>query len=81
METLAFILLGLIATAISFNIAEYTHYVDYLPYQREGLAYFEDFRTSPQPPSSIRNRKMEIGALKVFQIHKQSEVMQKISRG
>jgi hypothetical protein len=29
----------------AFNIREYTHYLDYLPYRNEGLAsWVEDFR-------------------------------------
>ena len=42
---------------------DYTHYIDYLPYRVEGLAGFEDFRTVANPPSHLRNRKMEIGTL------------------
>jgi hypothetical protein len=47
---------------------DYSHYVDYLPYRQEGLASFEDFRTAPYPPTHLRNRKMEIGALDNFNI-------------
>lgn len=50
---------------VSFNIIDYTHYIDYLPVRQEGLAAFEDFRTSLSPPSALRNRKMEIGQLQV----------------
>ena len=49
----------------AFNIVDYTHYIDYLPVRQEGLAAFEDFRTSLSPPSALRNRKMEIGQLQV----------------
>ena len=52
-------------TVKSFNIIDYTHYLDYLPIRQEGLAGFEDFRTSLSPPLHIRNRKMDIGTLKV----------------
>lgn len=48
-----------------FNIADYTHYADYLAYRQEGLLELEDFRTSPSPPLHIRNRKMETGQLKL----------------
>lgn len=51
----------------SLNILDYSHYFDYLPLRQEGLAGFEDFRTSLSPPSALRNRKMEIGQLKVCQ--------------
>lgn len=53
---------------IAFNIVDYTHYIDYLPVRQEGLAAFEDFRTSLSPPSALRNRKMEIGQLQVSKL-------------
>ena len=49
----------------SFNIKDYTHYIDYLPYRQEGFAAFDDFRTAPSPPTSLRNRKMELGQVKL----------------
>ncbi len=48
-----------------FNIADYTHYIDYLPYRQDGSVSFEDFRTAINPPLALRNRKMEIGELKL----------------
>jgi len=39
-------------------IADYTHYLDYIPYRLEGVNGFEDFRTAPYPPSQLLNRKM-----------------------
>ena len=44
-------------------IEDITHLLDYLPYRQEGLAACEDFRTSPLPPSTLRNRKMNLGTL------------------
>ena len=55
------LLFGLGSIVFSFNVADYTHYLDYLPIRQEGLAAFEDFRTSMSPPSALRNRKLEIG--------------------
>jgi Methyltransferase domain len=49
----------------SFGIIDYTHYLDYLPLRQEGLANFESFRTAGVPPTQLRNRKMEIGPLKL----------------
>mmetsp|Transcript_11913 Transcript_11913/g.19903 ORF Transcript_11913/g.19903 Transcript_11913/m.19903 type:complete len:385 (-) Transcript_11913:1852-3006(-) len=49
----------------AFNIMDYTHYIDYIPSRVEGIANFEDFRTAGNPPSHLRNRKMEIGGLKL----------------
>ena len=49
----------------AFNIQDYTHYLDYIPYRREGLAGFNDFRTARAPPTELSNRKMEIGSLKL----------------
>jgi len=45
---------------LPFSILDYTHYFDYLPYRQEGLVAFEDFRTAPNPPTAIRNRKMYV---------------------
>mmetsp|Transcript_28521 Transcript_28521/g.27313 ORF Transcript_28521/g.27313 Transcript_28521/m.27313 type:complete len:368 (-) Transcript_28521:178-1281(-) len=47
-----------------FNIMDYSHYLDYLPYRQEGLGAFEDFRTAPVAPTALRNRKMEMGKTK-----------------
>ena len=58
----------LLSHAIAFNIMDYTHYLDYLPYRQEGLQSFEDFRTAPYPPTHLRNRKMEIGSLENLNI-------------
>lgn len=55
--------LAICNVAISFNILDYSHYLDYLPYRQESLVAFEDFRTAPYPPLSLRNRKMNIEAL------------------
>jgi SAM-dependent methyltransferase len=64
-----FAFLTLISAALrrldAFKLADYAHYFDYLPYRQEGLAGFEDFRTAPTPPSHLRNRKMEIGGIKL----------------
>ena len=49
--------------AQAFNVMDYSHYLDYLPYRQEGLAAFEDFRTAPAPPTRLRNRKMNAGPL------------------
>ena len=49
----------------SFKLSDYTHYTDYLPYRIEGLSGFETFRTATNPPSHLRDRKMEIGTLKL----------------
>lgn len=49
----------------AFRLIDYTHYIDYLPYRVEGLAGFEDFRTAANPPSHLRNRKMETGTLRL----------------
>jgi hypothetical protein len=35
------------ASVFSFNIMDYSHYLDYLPLRQEGIAWFEDFRTAP----------------------------------
>jgi hypothetical protein len=60
------LLLGSSACVIEgFNIKDYAHYLDYLPYRQEGFAAFEDFRTAPSPPTALRNRKMEIGRVKL----------------
>ena len=48
-----------------FNLIDYTHYLDYLPYRVEGINGFEDFRTAPYPPSQLRNRKMYSGTNKL----------------
>lgn len=54
---------------LSFSIKDYTHYFDYLPYRQEGFGvWLEDFRTSPSPPSALRNRKMELGPLVGLQV-------------
>lgn len=49
----------------AFNLLDYIHYFEYLPYRQEGLMNFEDFRTAPNPPMHLRNRKMQIGSLKM----------------
>jgi SAM-dependent methyltransferase len=49
--------------ALGFNVLDYAHYFDYLPYRQEGLTAFEDFRTAPTAPTALRNRKMEVGSL------------------
>ncbi len=67
-STLLLHLLVRLCPVSPFNILDYTHYLDYLPLRQEGLAGFEDFRTSLSPPSALRNRKMEIGTLKVAHI-------------
>lgn len=60
------VLLTTLWGAKTFNIADYTHYIDYLPERMEGVAsWYDDFRTAAFPPSHLRNRKMEIGNLKV----------------
>jgi hypothetical protein len=59
------VLLAMMATTHSFNIMDYTHYIEYLPYRVEGLQGFEDFRTAANPPSPLRDRKMEVGTLKM----------------
>ena len=51
--------------AQAFNVMDYSHYLDYLPYRQEGLVAFEDFRTAPYPPLHLRNRKMDTGAVKL----------------
>ena len=51
--------------ADGFNIMDYSHYIDYLPYRVEGFAAGDDFRTSTSPPSQLRNRKMHTGCLKL----------------
>eukprot|EP01038_Epipyxis_sp_PR26KG_P008398 gene8398-11356_t len=48
---------------LSFDIIDYSHYLDYLPYRLEGFSAIEDFRTAPNPPLHLRNRKMELGPL------------------
>lgn len=60
---LLLIFLAITRVSDSFNLMEYAHYFDYLPYRQEGLTAFEDFRTAPTAPSSLRNRKMEVGSL------------------
>jgi hypothetical protein len=60
------LLLLIIPWIYGFNIADYTHYLDYLPIRQEGLAGFEDFRTSLSPPSALRDRKIQTGTLKVM---------------
>lgn len=50
---------------IGFQIADYAHYTDFFPYRQEGLSTFDDFRTAMNPPLALRNRKMEIGQLKI----------------
>ena len=65
--SLSLLLFALLFNAsIAFNIADYTIYLDYLPLRQEGLAGFEDFRTALNPPLALRNRKMELGTLKVI---------------
>ena len=57
---------ALIDVVGSFSIADYTHYLDYLPYRNEGLATLaDDFRTSIVPPSHLRNRKMKVGGIQL----------------
>lgn len=65
LSSLLLLLCLLFSIGHAFNIVDYTHYIDYLPVRQEGLAAFEDFRTSLSPPSALRNRKMEIGQLQV----------------
>ena len=60
---LCFLLAQTIVFTASFNLMEFAHYFDYLPYRQEGLTAFEDFRTAPTAPSALRNRKMEVGSL------------------
>jgi hypothetical protein len=48
-----------------FNILDYSHYADYLAYRQEGLIGLEDFRTAQNPPLHLRDRKMEIGSIKL----------------
>ena len=50
---------------VSLNIREIAHYLDYIPYRQEGFASLDDFRTLPAPPTDLRNRKMEIGQIKL----------------
>lgn len=50
-------------SADGFNILDYSHYLDYLPYRQESLVAFEDFRTAPYPPLALRNRKMDLRGL------------------
>lgn len=61
----SFILATLHCSIAAFNIMDYSHYFDYLPYRKEGLTAFEDFRTAPMPPSHLRERKMEIGSVDI----------------
>lgn len=49
----------------AFNVADYTHYLDYLPYRQQGFASFEGFLTSQKPPIALRDRKMDLGPLKL----------------
>lgn len=46
----------LISHVNAFQLQDYTHYLDYLPYRQEGLAFFEDFRTAAMPSTNLRNR-------------------------
>lgn len=62
-KALNILLFAGVSLSTSFNIADYTHYLDYLPYRNEGLASFDDFRTALVPPSHIRNRKMDMGTV------------------
>ena len=49
--------------SLAFNLADASHYLDYMPAQRDGTnALIEDFRTSHIPPTHLRNRKMGIGS-------------------
>jgi hypothetical protein len=65
MQRLVTVLLLMMARTHSFNIMDYTHYIEYLPYRVEGLAGFEDFRTAQNPRAAIRDRKMEVGTLQM----------------
>ena len=49
----------------ALQLSDYTHYLDYLPYRQEGLVGFEGFLTNQKPPVSLRDRKMDIGPLKL----------------
>ena len=59
------ILLSTIKEIQPFSIADYTHYFDYVPYRNDGLAAFDDFRTAAYPPTHLRDRKMELGKIKL----------------
>jgi hypothetical protein len=43
----------------------YTHIHIYIYTKNIGLASFEDFRTASLAPTALRNRKMEMGKIKV----------------
>eukprot|EP01041_Mallomonas_annulata_P006683 gene6683-13538_t len=51
-------------------MVDYSHYIDYLPHKQEGYLFtnVEDFRTVNLPPSQLRNRKIEIGALNQLKV-------------
>ncbi len=50
-----------VTVIFGFDIAEYTHYLDYLRDERTASSYLTDMR----PPAHIRNRKMYIGQSKL----------------
>lgn len=55
-----------VKTVWSFNILDFSHYMDYLPTVQDGTnSVFDDFRTAATAPTLLKNRKMEIGNLKV----------------
>ena len=54
------------------SIEEYTHLLDYLPYRQEGLGAWEDFRTSPIAPTTLRDRKMYLKFFSFFNFEKKN---------
>ena len=65
MSPWVYYLVFFVVEATAFNLMEVSHYLDYLPYRQEGLAAWEDFRTAAEPPTALRNRKMEVGGLRL----------------
>jgi hypothetical protein len=60
-----FIYALLLEEGFTLKLADFTHYLDYVPRRVEGLVGGQDFRTAANPPSHLRNRKMDIGNLKI----------------
>lgn len=66
MALLALLWLSPLSLVAGFNLKDFAHYLDYVPYRRDGYGDFiEDFRTAGAPPTHIKNRKMETGGLRI----------------
>lgn len=63
---IALLVLAQCSSGLNLGLADLTHYTDYLPSRRDGTGNFvDDFRTAGVSPSHLRNRKMDIGGLRL----------------